>query len=105
MRSERPYSLNESRGRCILARSPLCARETIMRTTTLIALIIIGMPFQAGAQNKAVIEKKLISEYALTQATADQTDIVTAGAILVMKKGNIVMAPVSGTNFFQNTYK
>jgi hypothetical protein len=63
------------------------------------------MPFTAGAQNKSAIEKKLVSEYALTQATADQTDIVTAGAILVLKKGNIVMAPVSGTNFYQNTYK
>jgi hypothetical protein len=63
------------------------------------------MPFTAGAQNKAAIEKKLVSEYALTQATADQTDIVTAGAILVLKKGNIIMAPVSGTNFYQNTYR
>jgi hypothetical protein len=60
---------------------------------------------KAGAQSKAAIEKQLISEYALTQATADQTDIVTAGAILVMKKGNIIMAPVSGSNFYQNTYK
>jgi hypothetical protein len=76
-----------------------------MRTTTLIALLIIGMPFTAGAQNKSAIEKKLVSEYALTQATADQSDIVTAGAILVLKKGNIIMAPVSGTNFYQNTYK
>jgi hypothetical protein len=58
-----------------------------------------------GGQDKATIEKKLLSEYTLTQATADQTDIVTAGSILVLLKGNIVMAPVSGTNFFQNTYK
>jgi len=58
-----------------------------------------------SAQNKSAIEKKLVSEFALTQATADQTDIVTAGAILVLKKGNIIMAPVSGTNFYQNTYK
>jgi hypothetical protein len=65
----------------------------------------MAMPFAAHAQSKAAIEKKLVGEYALTQATADQSDIVTAGAILVLKKGNIVMAPVSGTNFFQNTYK
>jgi hypothetical protein len=76
-----------------------------MRTITISALIIMGIPFAASAQSKAAIEKKLISEYTLTQATADQTDIVTAGSILVLKKGNIVMAPVSGTNFFQNTYK
>src|SRR5580658_5885294 len=80
-------------------------RCTTMRTITLSALIIMGIPFAVSAQSKAAIEKKLVGEYALTQATADQTEIVTAGAILVLKKGNIVMAPVSGTNFFQNTYK
>jgi hypothetical protein len=63
------------------------------------------MSFVASAQNKAAIEKKLVAEYSLTQATADQTDIVTAGSILVLKKGNIIMAPVAGTNYFQNTYK
>jgi hypothetical protein len=76
-----------------------------MRTITISAFIIIGIPFAVSAQSKAAIEKKLQSEYTTTQATADQTDIVTAGSILVLKKGNIVMAPVSGTNFFQNTYK
>ncbi len=76
-----------------------------MRTITVIALIGIGMPFTGAAQSKSAVEKKLVSEYALTQATADQSDIVTAGAILVLKKGNIIMAPVSGTNFYQNTYK
>jgi hypothetical protein len=64
-----------------------------------------AVSFVASAQNKGAIEKKLTSEYALTQATADSADIVTAGAVLVLKKGNIIMAPVSGTNFFQNTYK
>jgi hypothetical protein len=76
-----------------------------MRTKTLIALGIIGLPFTAGAQNKSAIEKKLVDEYALTQATADQTDIVTAGAILVLKKGNLVMGPASQATIYQSTYK
>lgn len=75
-----------------------------MRTLILTALFA-GMPFVASAQSKADIEKKLVAEYTLTQATADQTDIVTAGSILVLKKGDIMMAPVSGTNYYQNTYK
>jgi hypothetical protein len=74
-----------------------------MRTLT--ATVLVGMSLAASAQNKAAIEKKLTSEYTTTQATADMTDIVTAGSILVLKKGNIVMAPVTGTNYFQNTYK
>jgi len=80
-----------------------------MRTTTvsglLIALAITGMSLVASAQSKSAIEKKLVEQYALTQATADQTDIVTAGAILVLKKGNIMMAPSTGSNFYQNTYR
>ncbi|HUA84633.1 MAG TPA: hypothetical protein VMB85_12285 [Bryobacteraceae bacterium] len=68
-------------------------------------LVLMGAPFLAQAQDKAAIEQKLTSEYAVTQPTADNTDIVTAGAILVLKKDRIMMAPVSSTNFYQNTYK
>src|SRR6202140_3089426 len=79
-----------------------------MRTITIyssLSFLLIGTSFLVNAQDKTAIEQKLISEYALTQPTADNTDIVTAGAILVLKKGNVMMAPVSGTNFYQNTYK
>lgn len=67
--------------------------------------LLIGSSWLAYAQDKAAIEQKLTAEYALTQPTADLTDIVTAGAILVLKKGNVMMAPTSSTNFYQNTYK
>ena len=83
--------------------------DAFMRMTTVsassIIAVLLGMPFAAQAQSKTAIEKKLQAEYTTTQATADQTDIVTAGSILVLKKGNIIMAPVSGSNYFQNTYK
>jgi hypothetical protein len=72
-----------------------------MRTT----ILILSMSLVATAQNKSAIEKKLVSEYALTQPTADQLDIVTAGAILVLKKGNIVMGPASQSTMYQSTYK
>jgi hypothetical protein len=78
---------------------------SMRRPGLLTTLIILAMPFAGNAQSKAAIEKKLQAEYTTTQATADQTDIVTAGSILVLKKGNIIMAPVSGSNYFQNTYK
>ena len=103
--------LNAWQGRCILGKLLLAPERlkvlnvmnALMRTRTL--TLLLGMSLVASGQNKAAIEKKLVAEYALTQATADQTDIVTAGAILVLKKGNVIMAPVSGTNYFQNTYK
>lgn len=59
----------------------------------------------AHAQDKAAIEQKLSSKYALTKTTADRTDIVTAGAVLVLKKDNLMMVDVSSSNMFQNTYK
>ncbi len=79
--------------------------RTITATGSLIIIGFLAMPFLGLAQNKTAIEKKLTDVYAVTQATADQLDIVTAGSILVLKKGDIIMAPVTGTNYFQNTYK
>jgi hypothetical protein len=76
-----------------------------MRTIPLIAFVIIAMPFAASAQNKSAIEAKLTAEYKLTQPTADQTDIVTAGSILVLKKGNLVMGPATQNTIYQSTYK
>ena len=67
--------------------------------------VLIGTCWFANAQDKAAIEKKLIDQYTLTQPTADNTDIVIAGAILVLQKNSVMMAPVSSTNFYQNTYK
>jgi hypothetical protein len=58
-----------------------------------------------NAQDKAAIEKKLTSQYALTHTTADRTDIVTAGAILVLQKDNLMMVDTASANMFQNTYK
>lgn len=59
----------------------------------------------AIAQDNAAVEQKLTSKYALTKTTADRTDIVKAGAILILKKDNLMMVDVSSSNLFQNTYK
>src|SRR5258708_5823793 len=80
-----------------------------MRSTKiLIALIALltATSFATYADDwKSAIQHKLESEFALTQPTADNTDIVTAGAVVVLKAGRIMMVPVSNTNLFQNTYK
>ena len=54
---------------------------------------------------KEEIQKKLESEYALTQPNGDDSEIVTAGDILIIKKGPIMMVPVANTDLFQNTFK
>ncbi len=57
------------------------------------------------SQSVAAIQQDLASKYVLTQPTAAQDDIVTPGSVLVLKKGNVVMVPVTSTNVCQNTYK
>jgi hypothetical protein len=74
---------------------------------SLIALLIAISIATYAEDPNAAVQQKLESQYALTQPTADNTDIVTAGAVIVLnpKRGNVIMAPVSSTNFYQNTYK
>lgn len=76
----------------------------ISLATTLIALLA-ALSIQLNAQDKAAIEKRLASDYAVTKTTADRTDIVTPGAVLVLQKDNLMMVDVSSANLFQNTYK
>jgi hypothetical protein len=59
----------------------------------------------ANGEDTAAIQKKLVSEYALTQPTADNTDIVTAGSILVLQKSDLTLGPTSSSSLYQNIYK
>ena len=78
-----------------------------MKTLSSLIALLAAISLCAHAEDTKAIVDKLESQYALTQPTADQTDIVTAGAVIVLnpKRGNVIMAPVSSTNFYQNTYK
>jgi hypothetical protein len=66
------------------------------------ALLMVAV---ASAYAQDAVQKKLVSEFALTKPTADNTDIVTAGAILVLQKDNLVLSPTTTTALGQNTYK
>jgi hypothetical protein len=66
---------------------------------------ILGIVFSAQGQDAAALQKKLVGEFALTQPTADNTDIVTAGAILVLQKSDLVLGPTAGSAFYMNVYK
>jgi hypothetical protein len=61
----------------------------------------------AGAQDQgpSAIQKKLESVYRLTKTTADKSDIVTAGAVLVLQKDNMLMLAATSANPCRNTYK
>lgn len=73
--------------------------------TRLIPGLLATALLALGQDPKAAIQQKLESEYAVTQTTAAEDDIVTAGSILVLKKSNLMMTPTTSTNMYQNTYK
>jgi hypothetical protein len=54
---------------------------------------------------KATLEKQLESKYTLTTPTADNTDIVTMGSVLVLQKKGLSAGVVSSKVETQNTYK
>jgi hypothetical protein len=70
------------------------------------------VPFLSAARpvvqdqgTKSTTQQELESRYTLTKTTADKTDIVTAGAVLVLKKDNLMMVPANSAKLFQNIYK
>jgi hypothetical protein len=70
-----------------------------------IGLTLFAVVSLAVAQGNADLRKQLESTYALTKATADNTDIVTAGAVLVLQKDNLQMDKVAMPIPTHNFYK
>ena len=76
-----------------------------LRLVRHLAAVLAVAVVPACAQDQAALQKKLVSEFALTQPTADNTDIVTAGAILVLQKSDLVLGPTSASSLYTNVYK
>jgi hypothetical protein len=72
--------------------------------TTLFLLPCVWVAY-AQDQGAAAIQKKLEATYQLTKTTADKSDIVTAGSVVVLQKDNVLMLVASSTNPCRNTYK
>ena len=80
----------------------------MLRLTTPIFFIAltIAMSVSANADTKAAIQQRLEAQYALTKTTYDQTNMVSAGARIVLEKSGLIMVPVSSmANPYQNTYE
>jgi hypothetical protein len=73
------------------------------RVTTLACALAVALP--AWSQDLASIKQALLAKYVLTVTTADKTDIVTPGSILVLKKTGLVTVDTSNKNLYQNSYK
>ncbi len=73
---------------------------------TLVAAILVGVaPWLHGQDQKAEIQNRLTSQFALTKITADKSDIATAGAVLVLHQSGLLMYSVSNPIPPQSTYK
>jgi hypothetical protein len=67
------------------------------------ALFTLGMEAQAG-DPVALIQQKLLSQIKLTKTTADRSDIVTAGDVVVLQKDGLMMCSTASSYAFSNTY-
>jgi hypothetical protein len=72
-----------------------CAAVTVV--------LSIGLQAQAG-DPATLIQQKLVSQYKLTKTTADRSDIVTAGDVVLLHKDGLMMCGVSSSYAFSNTY-
>jgi len=60
---------------------------------------------QPNPNDQAIqIQNKLLSQINLTKTTADRTDIVTAGDVLVLHKDGLMMCSVASAYAYSNTY-
>jgi hypothetical protein len=70
---------------------------------------LLGLSTLTHAQSAAALaaaqQQQLQSVYTLTKATADDTDVVTAGAVVVLQKDNLLMCRVNLPIPTPNVYK
>lgn len=59
----------------------------------------------AQADDAAAVQKKLTDEFSLTKITADRSDIVTAGAVIVLHKDGLILYSTPTETAPLNIYK
>ncbi len=76
-----------------------------MRTLTIPASFLTLLIAASVQLHAATLEQQLEGEYKLTTPTADNTDIVTMGSVLILQKKGFSAGSVSSKVLTQNTYK
>jgi hypothetical protein len=76
-----------------------------IKICAVISTFVLTMALPALPDDLAAVKQALDAKYALTTTTADRTDIVTAGAVLVLKKSNLLTTDASKQMTFSNSYK
>jgi hypothetical protein len=70
-----------------------------------ITLLVAAFSLPQAQAQKGTLEQQLQSEYMITTPTADNTDLVTTGSILILQKKGFSAGAVSSKVATQNTYK
>src|SRR6202047_1307407 len=80
------------------------SRRAIINSSVAIAIAFsfLGMSPRSAGQG---LQQKLEATYAITKPTDDKSDIVTAGAVLILQKDKIIMYSTANQVLPQNTYK
>jgi hypothetical protein len=77
----------------------------ITLASVLSAAILLPCSAVLAQDNAATLQKKLETQYPVSKATADKTDLVTPGAVIVLEKDGLLMSATSGGQAASNTYK
>jgi hypothetical protein len=90
----------------IVQKVPMIFLRAISPSCIVAALLFSCLPLNAQTPGTpASIEQSLESQYTLTKAAADRSDIVTPGAVLVLKKDGLLMSATTSGSAAQNVYK
>ena len=82
----------------------MSSRRAIIKLSVAAAIMIscLGTSPRSAGQG---LQQKLEAQYALTKPTDDKSDIVTAGAVLILQKDRLIMYSTSTQVPPQNTYQ
>jgi hypothetical protein len=82
----------------------MSSRPAIIKFSVAAAILFssLGMSPRSSGQG---LQQQLEAKYAITKPTDDKTDIVTAGAVLILQKDKIIMYSTANQVLPQNTYK
>lgn len=82
----------------------MSSRPAIIKFSVAAAILFasLGISPRIAAQG---LQQKLESTYAITKPTDDKSDIVTAGAVIILQKDKIIMYSTANQVLPQNTYK
>jgi hypothetical protein len=74
---------------------------------SLYTLLFLGMlqPFVSSAVAHAQLNQAIVAKFPVTKATADRTDIVTAGSVMDLKQDGLIMFAVDASSKSQLFYK